>query len=251
MNMQQTEEKQPENAEQQEEKQSDYSETEQKALADGWNPEGKKSAEWFLEFGEMKDALKFQQRKLKKQEEDFNYRLDAVNKMHKAQMDITISDLTRKRDAAVEDGDVAKVKQYQNDIDTAKDQQVVNAAPAAPDQSEYQEWIEQNPWFNENTKKSKYALACNNEYLSQNPNASPKQVISYVEKEIEDMFPKVNSRREQPSTTEGRSRGSNGKSRELSMKDLTVEEQMFWKQGGSTLYSSEKEFLKVVKDGRV
>lgn len=254
MNMQKVEENESKSVEneKQEEKQSEFTEIEQKALEQGWDPNGKKNAEWFLEFGELKDALKSQQRKLRTQEQEFNSRLEAVNKMHKAQMGITIADLTRKRDAAVEEGDVTKVKQYQDDIDAAKNQQVSSVAPAAvdPDQSVYQEWIDKNSWFTENSKKAKYALACNNEYLASNPNASPQQVIAYVEKEVNEMFPKVNSRREQPSTTETSTRRNTSNSRELTMNDLTVEERLFWRQGGSTLYPSEKEFLKVVKDSR-
>lgn len=246
-----SEETEQKEEQQKEEQQKEESELEQRALDQGWNPNGKKSAEWFLEFGGMKDALKYQQRKLRQQEHDFNYRLDAVNKMHKAQLEITITELSRKRDEAVEDGNVAKVKQYQIDIDTARDQQLVNTSkPVDSIDPIYTDWVNKNQWFNENTKKAKYALVCNNEFTQNNPSASPNEVIAYIEKEVSDMFPKVNTRREEPSITENQSSKSKHTSRDITMKNLTIDEQLFWERGGHEMFASEKDFLKVVKDAR-
>lgn len=73
-----------------------------------------------------------------------------------------------------------------------------------------QAWVDQNPWFQKDQRKTGYALGLANEWKAEGKTAGTKEFFEFVDEQMAENFPSENtSRRERPSKT---SRTNNGSS---------------------------------------
>lgn len=241
---------------------------EQIAYDQGWRPEenftGKdgnwKTAGEYIMYGEHQEQLREIKADQRKQASDFDNRISSLNKLHVAQTEAKIKNLKQAQREAVEDNDLEAFDKLETEIKDQTDQQAKAATPAATDSrpQEVVDWEANNPWINDaNSKKVNdaqfyYKQAWDNPAL----NGNYKAVFDYVDKQMAESHPSetpTNPRRSMPTNTEQSTRTTprGGKSRALTMNDLTQDERSAWNQfSDAGLFSSEKEYLQAVTDTR-
>lgn len=241
---------------------------EQIAYDQGWRPEenftGKdgnwKTAGEYIMYGEHQEQLREIKADQRKQASDFDNRISSLNKLHEAQTEAKIKNLKQAQREAVEDNDLEAFDKLETEIKDQTDQQAKAATPAATDSrpQEVVDWEANNPWINDaNSKKVNdaqfyYKQAWDNPAL----NGNYKAVFDYVDKQMAESHPSetpTNPRRSMPTNTEQSTRTTprGGKSRALTMNDLTQDERSAWNQfSDAGLFSSEKEYLQAVTDTR-
>ena len=99
---------------------------------DEWEgPEGEwRSAEVFNERGVWIDKLKQNNKRIDELENNFEHRLENVNKLHTMQLESQKADLERQRKEAVESGDTDSFDNIQGQIDNLNTQQAQVQQPA-------------------------------------------------------------------------------------------------------------------------
>jgi hypothetical protein len=188
----------------------EYSEIELQAIEHGWNPEGVEgkrnlSAEEFMDRQPLYDEM----RNLKKQARKLEEGMDAMRKMQEGirerEREKTIKELQQKKLEALEDGNYNAVIE----IDDAIAEEKVNKDTQAVNNHQFEEWVDNNEWYNQDPDLRKYADTLGSGYFATNPNAEPKEVFNYVETEVKARYPEKfgNPRRKAPAPVEGASRG--------------------------------------------
>jgi len=256
------EENQPAIEEEQEQEQElDLSPIEQEAFDQGWRPKEEfngqedhwKTAKEYVNDGKWLAKLKESNQRIDQIETQFNERLENANKLAEAKRVQDIADLKKQQHkAAFEEGDEdaynsaqKKIDELEQDAPKHQDQPKVEKAQSIVD------WEDNNAWINDaNDERSGIAISLYDSFARNNPNGTIEQALAHVDSKIGVLYPTKNPRREQPNTTESPKRQAGRKGRELSMKDLTSEEQSNWNSFGRDMFT-EKEYLKAVKDARV
>lgn len=238
------------------------SEIEVEEYEKGWRPESEfkgaegnwKSAKEYRSDGKWLAKLKESNQRIDQIETDFKDRLENANKLAEAKRVQDIADLKEKQyKAAFEEGDEEKYKSTQKQIDKLEaESDPVEDKQDTPNKSqEIIDWEDNNAWINDaNDERSSIAMALYDSFAKQNPSGTIEQALAHVDSKINVLYPAKNPRREQPNATESPKRQNGRKGRELSMKDLTSEEQSNWNAFGRDMFT-EKEYLKAVKDARV
>jgi hypothetical protein len=242
--------------EQQEE--NNLSDFEQKQYDQGWRPlddfsgpeDNWKTAKEFQRDGEWLAKLKEKDQRLDRIERDFEVRIDNVNKFNKAQTDAKIKSLQAEQRSAVDMSDTEAFDSAQSKIEELQKEDVPEQVAQQPDR-DIEDWNKKNPWFFESGEKSNDAKAFYNSYADANPNATTSQVLEYLDKKINQLYPTNNNnpRRNQPNTTENNTRRTSRQNKSLTMSDLTNDERQQWSMFGSQMFT-EAEFLKTVADTR-
>lgn len=251
---------------QQEERQQEAAElsaTEQKAFDQGWRPEDDfegekdnwKTAKEYIKDGEWIGKINDINSKMDDQQRQFDERLSNANKLNDARRKSEVESLRKEQKTAVskadEDAyDAAQVKidaiDQQAQDETATTQQPnVDPVIAA--------WEVKNPWINDAAStKAAVAQGIWNSYLNLNKSATSIQALAHVDAEINKLYPSTNGnpRRDQPNVTENQQRKPRRTNKDLTMSDLTSDEQQQWNQFGKTIFKTETAFLKAVKDTR-
>lgn len=252
------EQEQEAGVDQQGEELPEMSAVEQKAFDQGWRPEedfSGPSENWktpkeYIQAGEFMDQINALKGDMSKQKQQFDDRMDNVNKYNKAQTNAKIKELKAKQLEAVESSDTESYVKSQEAIDELQEEAAPEQATQQTD-SAIEDWNTKNPWFFEAGEKSNDAKAFYNSYADANPNATTAQVLAHLDKKIEQFYPSNNEnpRRNQPNTTESKSRRPERKSKGLTMGDLTAEEKQSWSLFASDMFT-EEQFLKTVADTR-
>ncbi len=196
---------------------------------------------------------KFKNDSLRK-EAEFEVRIQNLNKLHEAQKTAAINDLKVQQRQAVEEADTAEFDRLQGQIDVHQAEETIPDAGPAKDPV-IQAWEDKNPWINDpNDEKAQQALAFWS-IAAAKPGATAAQALNYVDGQLAKLYPTetpTNPRREMPTMTEQSARpsGRRGRSKELTMDDLTASERNEWQQFGSIMFTDEKQFLKTVADAR-
>lgn len=235
---------------------------ENEAMAMGWKPKedfianGGDESQWspahdYVKYGKLQRSLND---KLSKQEREFKSRLDNLNKYHEAQRQIEINNLKAQQRQAVRDADTDEYDRLQGQIDSIEES-TTTPEPAPEEQSatpaEIADWEKANPWiYDVNDPRSAYAKAQFGQFTAQNPDADTSTAIAFVDRQIGKHFPKQNPRRESASVAETSSRKP-AEPKKLSMNDLTMDEKIFWKEAGNSLFGgSQDAFLQAIQDSR-
>lgn len=244
---------------QQEEQQEEtnLSDFEQKQFDQGWRPleefngpeDNWKTAKEFQRDGEWLDKLKEKDQRLDRIERDFNQRLENTNKLHEARRESEIKALKAEQRNAVDSADTDSFDKAQTQIDALEKAAPVETVPQTDNAID--DWNKKNPWFFEVGEKSNDAKVFYNSFAGANPNATTEQVLEYLDKKINQLYPTTNDnpRRNQPNTAENNTRRTNRQSKSLTMNDLTNDERQEWNMFGSQMFT-EAEFLKTVADTR-
>lgn len=235
--------------------------TEQKAYDQGWRPQDDfegpednwKTAKEYVRDGEFLATIKELNQKVDSQKADFDQRLENSNKLHEARKAREISDLkTQQRDAVrVSDTDAFDSAQKQIDKLEEAPAESKNAPAVDPVISE---WESKNTWINDLTdERTPVAQGIWNQYISKNPTASNAQALAHVDDRMGKLYPTSNNnpRRDQQNTNETPAKRGKRAGKTLSMGDLTQDEKNEWAMFGQTMFKSETDFLKAVKDARV
>lgn len=229
-----------------------------KARADGWKSEDEwgddaakpaecVSAEIFNERGIWISKHKDQQRRMDEMEVNTNKRIDQQRKMMEGMNEARITELTQKRDDAIDDADREKANNFQDQIDTVKSSKA-EEPKVANHQTEIDNWNSANPWILGTDPKAAYAKQQCAAY--QNNGMSVPDAIAAMEKDINKHFPDVNPQRdEQPLQEKGTKPGVKRAAAKLGMGDLTADEKKYYLSMPSA-WKSEAEFLQTVQDCR-
>ena len=251
---------------QEESSEPEYTALEQEAMKDGWtrrddwekagkDPERHKSAHEFVEYGKLKSAMNETKRSLDETKADFDKRIESLNKLHKADIELKIKSLKAQQRTAISEADTEAYDSAQQQIDEI---QAVDAPKKEPVQAGKDplitEWENKNKWIDDPADpKAQIANGLWNGYAQSNPNATTKQKLDYVDQQLEAMGiikPPSNPRRDSPNETErGATIAKSGS--KISMSTLTAEEKDTWRMHGNDIWGGdEKLFLQSVKDSR-
>lgn len=232
---------------------------------DEWVKAGKNPDDWVnaKHFNE-KGRLISQARQFQDLQKTFDKRLQGVQTLYKAQINSLQQQnqsLQQARDEAIQYGDVAKVKQLDQQIMTnAVEQLQVQQAQETTtanvvDQAELEReaaWEKSNPWVSINDplspefNKAIYARQLYQNLLTQGVPVDER--LATLERELAVKFPKVNQNRDAAAITDGKTAVKQGG--KLTMADLTPSEKADWKSFGKEFFSNESEFLQAVADAR-
>jgi len=233
----------------------------ERAIGDGWtdkeewenrgnDPDDWVSAKKFNERGNMIGQIKSLQSRSDRQQQDFDRRLNSLNKLHDAQQKQTISDLEGKRTQAVQDADVDEVNRIQGQIDEVRSSadpesdQDAGGKPAA-----MVDWEKNNAWINERSPKASYAKDSWNHYISQGL-TDTSEILAAVDADVAKAFPPRNPNRDNaPMQETNRSRPGKRQERGLQWSDLTRDEVSMY-NGMRNAFKDKDDFLQAVTDSR-
>jgi hypothetical protein len=205
--------------------QREYTPVEERAMAQGWVPEdqytghGKwRSAEDFLDRGELFAKIDEQNRRLRAQDEtvtQFKKHLERVRKTeyNRARAEL----LAEKRNALVE-GNADAVVEVDEKIASLKQEFAYEEAIAArpvpqPPQQDpvITVWMNRNPWYNEDRAMKAFADALGNDLASKGMR-DPTQILTEIERQTKKEFAHkfVNQNRGKPGAVEGASGKGSG-----------------------------------------
>jgi hypothetical protein len=200
----------------------------EKATALGWMPKedwvaaGHDEDDWkpaktFLEVGELIGKVRVSQRELAETKTALSFVNSKNKEIYEKGYKAAITELRAQKRAALAEGDLVKADELDEKIDATRDElDNLNRQAQAPQQRqapdpEHMEWVQRNPWYEQDGKLQRYADAAAIEYINVNRGTvTPAQVRDYVEKEVRKEF----AHRFQPKTKgapnpdgEGRSAG--------------------------------------------
>ena len=248
----------PEINEAEEQEVSRFNGTEQTAYNQGWRPEeefeGKegnwKTAKEYVKDGEFISKINDLNRKMDAQKIEFDERLENTNKLNEARRKAEIEDLKAKQREAVNNADEEEYDKAQAKIDKLEESPEVKQAAPTKDAA-IVDWENKNAWINDpSDERTAIAQGIWNNYSSQNPNSTAAEALAHVDSRINKLYPASNPRRDQPDANETPTRKPRQKGRELTMGDLTQDEQAEWNKYGSMMFKDQKAFLKAVTDTR-
>ena len=200
---------------------------EDKKYAKGWNPDGPKSLDDFIEKGKMIEQIQTLKTKINKLEPEFQSRLHGLTRMQEAAIQQTIHEYEQKLKDAVNISDYEGVKDAQNKIAKAH-QDAADLQPPPPElPDEVKSWNDANPWIFEKTPKAAYAQEIfRNEMAVNNGDAAAAlakvdQTFGNAPAQQQQQAPAPTAPKTMPSQSMPGRRSSTGR---LSEKDLTRDE---------------------------
>lgn len=186
-----------------------YSEVEQRAIDKGWNPNGKRDAETFLEFGEVIDKLNATAKENAKQRETIKLMLDKFQTKEKRAYEKALKDLQQQRADAVADGDVQKFSEIEKQLQEVNDEIKSFSDPAKEREDSLKQAADDfanrnKAWYNLDTTENyimrQEAISEDERLATLYPNMEISERLRLVEKAIRDRHPNhvafVNPRRE-------------------------------------------------------
>jgi hypothetical protein len=228
-----------------------------KAKAAGWKPleEFEGDPDQWVDAKEFvgRAPLYEKNHKLKKELNDLKSTLHEVkthiSKVSQAAYNKAVADLTAQRDAAIEEGDKAQVKEIDKALKDAESIKtpIENVHPAI------KEWEAENAtWFYADPEINNFGMAMANSYLVQHPNDFPGAVAAMdkaLRKAYPDKYEPKQDKRKDPPAVEGGKRGEGKKT--FTRSDLNDEQRRvmntFVRQGIMT----EDDYIKELADSGV
>lgn len=193
-------------------------------------------------------------------EADTNVRLENQRKLLEAQNKMAVDNLKRDRQSAIEDADVDKAGQIQDQIDSLSQQDTSPPPPKPPEQGKQftpeelnlvEGFNRENPWVKTDSAKADRMIKQFNVYG--NRGMSVQDAITNAKADIDREFPSVNPRRSEAAAVEGgRSKpGKSGKARVHTWNDLTSDEKRsFNLTGGISTWETKEAFVQTAIDCR-
>lgn len=245
------------------------SEAQQKAMDLGWVPKDKwegdednwNSAPNFLRTREIIDNNKALRAEQDKMRHDFDKRIENNNKLSQQMMDMKVSELKGKRDAAAADADMPAYQDANKQLDEIEKSDVSRETPPPANTENYakavydhpvtQQFITENPWIRGGAPKAIYGQKIFADYIQQNPTGTIEEGLELVKTSVNREFPQVNQNRQNAKQMGDRGNGPKkiASKNTLTMDDLTSQERAIFSGLGSG-WKDEKDFLQAVADNR-
>jgi hypothetical protein len=189
------------------------------------------------------DDIHSLKKKARKQEEA----IEAMKKMQEGirirEREKTINELKQQKKLALEQENYDAVIQIDDKI--AEEQ----AAPTeqAPNLA-FESWVEENPWYHQDSEMKDYADMLGEGYYNRNPSKNVEDVYRYVGEEVRKRFPDKfrNTARDNPNPVEGANNGRRGKSASsnYSVRDLPENDRQIMRTIVRSGAMTEAEYLK-------
>jgi hypothetical protein len=219
-------------------------EIEKLAMEIGWNPdfegEGAKTAEEYIKNSrEIQDTMRDLMRKQTTTISELKSGIDAINKHNQnvykaevANLQAKITQLKAEKRDAIEEGDVEKVEQIDNQIDGINQIPATPAAQPAPTQPdpEFVKWHKQNTWYQTDPEMTAVA----DEIYEKLPKSLPtSRVFKKINEQMSELYPDVIKPKAPPAVPSvegaGQVRGKTKKTK-YTPKDLSHEQMTMAKQ---------------------
>jgi len=207
----------------------EYSEAETEAMSMGWSPDGAKegrdnlSAEEFIGRKPLYDKMHKTDRSMKRLEEQNKAITAHLEMMRKNQVESKMDALkSRKRTVLEEqdDGWTEEVMQIDEDIVKAGQEEEI-VIPETVDNSAYDQWLDDNQWYENNTEMKAYADKFGAGIFAQNPDAKLTDIYEEVAAEVKERFSdQFVTNRQKKSPVEGSRPRSRATAAKYSVKDL-------------------------------
>jgi len=177
---------------------------EQRARSQGWSSEeefkadpkneGKKwrSADEFLERGELFDTIKSLKHELTGIKRDFNNLATHHQKVAKTEYERALATLREQRANAAKEGDTEALVEISDKIEELKDdfqsQRAENASTATQPHPAFQPWLQENSWYAQDEELRAIADVQAKKYYAANPNPPFEEVLKHVSKYVKDKY---------------------------------------------------------------
>lgn len=257
----QTEPKQEEiQEEENQEEEGQLSEIEQQAFDDGWrpkeewkgNPDNWKSADHYVEWGEMKSNQRNMQSQMKRMDKSHNEQIENLNKFNKASTESKLNDLQAQLNKAVEDGDQeAATAITKQTVEVASNANTVVSRETQTDESDLMDdWLGNNAWFFDKSDP-KVGFADNAYHRATRQGLAGKERLEFVDNAIETNYSKaptkkVNQNRSQASDySSSGGKAPRGGKQKLTMADLSSDELKL-----REVFATDEKFLESVQNSR-
>lgn len=241
----------------------DLTEIEEAAIEIGWDPEydGEDAVDartFIINSREIQDSMRKKNKnsereikRLTKAVEDIKNYYRKLDEVRAEKLASEIERLKEERYEAIEEGDIEKVRKLDNKIDKTE-QQVEPLIEDDYDNPEFDEWVEDNPWYGVDPELTEYADA--QATLDKYKGVPYKRVLKLVEKTTREMFPEkfnsgrqAQSQRNMPPKVEGRTTGRI--KRKPTKADLTPEQREVMKSIMSVSDDmTEEEYIKGLQE---
>lgn len=192
------------------------SDIELEAMEHGWSPEGVEgkrnlSAEEFMDRKPLYDDIRNLKKRTQKLQEGLEASLKMQEGIRKREREKVIAELTAKKREALEEQEYDAVMEIDKELLAAQTEE--DETPAITN-ADFEEWVEENKWYHQNTEMQEYADMIGAGYYSKHPKAPMREVYEFVSKETAKRFPdeikgKSGNRRRQ-SAVEGAGQGRVG-----------------------------------------
>jgi len=212
-----------------------------------YEEEGRDVEKWtdakeFVRYGKLQKSTN---ERIAKIERDNEYNIRQLNNFHEVQRNRAIEELEARQKQAVKYADEEAYDHASNQLKQLQNTQQPQVDPLI------QDWENRNPWIRDNNDPKKQdADTIYLGYMAKNPNATASEVLDHVDKKLAKLYPSGNPMRDIPTQTETGRKASKPTGMGLTMNDLTPDEHKAWKDYGQMMFKTEKEFLKVVTNGR-
>lgn len=239
-----------------------------KALRSGWkseeefkgNPNDHVSPkQWNLNVAWQRriDSTRQENERLREQVSTFGERVDNVLKVAKAQ---AIAELEVKKKEAIEEADHEEVRKIDQQIeDTHKDFEIDIERPepeAPPIRPEVQNWMEDNPWFENNEKMTKYAIKFQRGQLATLPDGNNpttqelEDALEVTTEAVRQKFPDEFRRRPRAVSQSLESGGPTPVKKNLGYNDLTKQEKTICDEMVRTKAMTKDAYIQAIADIR-
>lgn len=204
---------------------------------DEWTAAGKDPDRWktpheYVEFGKIK-------KQMDEQKANFDERLTANEKLHKAKLAAEIKALEALKRTAVEEADTEKYDKTQKEIDDLKASDKPAVKEDDPRGPEIAAWEAKNPWVNDPSQtvsvrgvqvsKAVIANDAYSRFLATNPNATQSAALAAVDVEMAKLNePANNPRRDTTTSTERPTAPIKKNPNRISMNDISAEDKAVW-----------------------
>ncbi len=202
-----------------------------------WVANGKDADDWvspkeYVRWGKQKEEI----RKLK---EDHQRDKEEQRQWLEYQKQQAIDEIKKRRDEAVRYADEDAFKTAQGQLDQLQVRPQGQPVPVGPHPA-IAKWEAENKWITDKSSpKAKFADGLYHQFVATNPNATPEQLINYIDNEVNKVFPKTNPLRDTPTQTErnfNTQTPSKQPKQKLSFKDLSSVERNQWDGYGKNLF---------------
>lgn len=225
---------------------------EDRRFAKGFDPNGEKTLEQFVNDGKWMHENKSLRDKMSTMEREFQERLKTVVKLQEMELKTQEQKLRAELAEAVNMSDLEAVQNIQGRInENQMAQQEVGQQQQVNAPEEALSWDERNPWIYEQTPKSVAAKAKYQEAMQKyngDVNAALAEVDAFVVM-WDGNTPQPQEQRAPKTMPSQAMPGRQSAKRKLSMSDLSPEEKTLFKSMGKA-FGSEEKFLQAVQDIR-
>ncbi len=237
-----------------------------KAIKSGWKPpsewEGDQSdfikpKQWNMNVAWQRklDATQAENKRLREQTEKYGDRVENVMKVAKA---TAIAELESKKKEAIEDADHGEVKKIDKEIeDTHKEFDIEKPEPEPqPIRPEVQDWMEDNPWFENNEKMARYAVKFQRGQLATLPDGNNpttqelEEALEVTTEAVKQKFPDEFRRKPRAVSQNLENGGTTRPKKNLNYSDLTKQEQTICDEMVRTKAMKKEDYIQAIADIR-